>query len=66
MKPADLEKIWLEADLAAAHACVLWDNELEEAYVNLRRAAGRVLTALGQDDTLARLRSASHRKEEAK
>lgn len=66
MKPADLEKIWLDADLAAAHACVLWDNELEEAYVNLRRAAGRVLTALGQDDTLARLRSGSHRKEEAK
>lgn len=60
MKPADLEKLWLEADLAAAHACVLWDNELEEAYVNLRRAAGRVLTALGQDDTLARLRSTSN------
>lgn len=57
MKPADLEKIWLDADLAAAQ---LWDNELEEAYVNLRRAAGRVLTALGQDDTLARLRSTSN------
>ena len=66
MKPADLEKLWLDADLAAAHASVLCDNELEEAYVNLRRAAGRVLAALGQERTVARLRANSGRKEDAK
>ena len=66
MRISDLQKVWVDADLAAAHASVLWDNELEEAYVNLRRAAGRVLTALGQERTLARLRATSHRQEDAK
>ena len=63
MRISDLQKVWVDADLAAAHACVLCDNELEEAYVNLRRAAGRVLAALGQERTVARLRANSGRKE---
>lgn len=66
MRISDLQKVWVDADLAAAHACVLCDNELEEAYVNLRRAAGRVLTALGQERTVARLRATSHRQEDSK
>ena len=66
MKPTELENLWLDADLAAAHACVLWDSELEEAYAALRDAAGRVLTALGQERTLARLLSTSHNQTQTK
>jgi hypothetical protein len=63
MRISDLQKVWVDADAATDHASILWDSELEEAYVNLRRAAGRVLTALGQDRTVARLRANSGRKE---
>jgi hypothetical protein len=63
MKIADLQKVWVDADAATDHASILWDSELEEAYVNLRRAAGRVLSALGQERTVARLRANSGRKE---
>lgn len=60
MKPADLERLWLDADLAAAHACVLWDTSLEAAYADLRESAGRVLVALGQDRLLETLESQPH------
>jgi hypothetical protein len=63
MRISDLQKVWVDADAATDHASILWDSELEEAYVNLRRAAGRVLTALGQERTVARLRANSGRKE---
>lgn len=63
MRISDLQKVWVDADAATAHASILWDSELEEAYVNLRRAAGRVLAALGQERTVARLRANSGRKE---
>ena len=60
MKISDLQKVWVDADAGAAHAYVLWDSSLEEAYINLRRAAGRVLTALGQARTVARLRATAN------
>jgi hypothetical protein len=63
MRISDLQKVWVDADAATDHASILWDSELEEAYVNLRRAAGRVLSALGQERTVARLRANSGRKE---
>jgi hypothetical protein len=59
MKIADLQKIFVDADHAAEHASVLWDASLEEAYVNLRRAAGRVLAVRGQHALVAKLRANS-------
>ena len=57
MKIADLQKIFVDADHAAEHASVLWDASLEEAYAALRDAAASCLTSLGQERTVARLRS---------
>jgi hypothetical protein len=59
MKIADLQKVFVDADAAAEHAYSLWDSELEEAYVNLRRAAGRVLAVRGQHALVAKLRANS-------
>ena len=66
MRISDLQKVWIDSDAAADHASILWDSSLEEAYVNLRRAAGRVLTVLGQERTLSRLLANARSKEEQK